>query len=87
MNISALEAFVEQENQWRAIFKQPALSLLNAKDRQYIADSIDGKLSPEHLHCDGEISPAQAREKYRFLARCAEELRSIDPTVKFYEYN
>ena len=86
MNISALEAFVERENKWSAIFGAKPLSLLNAKDRQKIADKIDSQLSPENLHCDGEISAAEARQKYRFLTRCAEELLSIDPTVKFYEF-
>jgi hypothetical protein len=87
MSISALEAFVERENKWSAIFGAKPLSLLNAKDRQTIADKIDSQLSPENLHCDGEISAAQAREKYRFLSRCAEELLSIDPTVKMWEYS
>ena len=87
MSISALEAFVERENKWSAIFNEKPLSLLNAVDRQKIADKIDSQLSPENLHCDGEISAAQAREKYRFLSRCAEELLSIDPTVKMWEYS
>jgi hypothetical protein len=87
MSISALEAFVERENKWSAIFGSKPLSLLNAADRQKIADKIDSQLSPENLHCDGEISASQAREKYRFLSRCAEELLSIDPTVKMWEYS
>jgi hypothetical protein len=86
MNIRALETFVEQQNRWRAIFGKPALSLLSAKDRQYIAEEIDCQLSPENLSCDGEITPRQAQEKYRYLTRCARELLSVDPAVKFYEY-
>jgi len=30
-------------------------------------DRIDCKLSPENLHCDGEISHAQAMKKYKIL--------------------
>ena len=86
MNISNLESFVERENKWSAIFGSQPLSLLNAADRQKIADKIDCALSPENLHCDGEISASQARQKYRFLTRCAEELLSIDPSVKMWEY-
>ena len=86
MNIATLEAFVEQENAWAAIIKQPQLSLLNAKDRQKIADRIDSQLSPENLSCDGELSATEVNRRYRNLTRCAAQLLSIDPTVKFYEY-
>ena len=86
MNISTLEAFVEQENRWSAIFKGRQLSLLNAKDRQALAGLIDNRLSPENLSCDGEISRTEVNRRYRQLTRCAEQLLSIDPAVKFYEY-
>lgn len=87
MNISTLEQYVEQKNRWGAIFGSKPLSLLNAKDRQQIADSIDADLSPENLTCDGELRGSQVQAKYRMLTRAAEELRSIDPSVKFYEFN
>jgi hypothetical protein len=86
MNISTLEAFVEQENRWSAVFKGRQLSLLNAKDRQALAGLIDNRLSPENLSCDGEISRTEVNRRYRELTRCAEQLLSIDPAVKFYEY-
>ena len=86
MNIATLEAFVQQENAWAAIIKQPQLSLLNSRDRQKIADRIDSQLSPENLSCDGELSRSQVNQRYRNLTRCAAQLLSIDPTVKFYEY-
>lgn len=87
MNISTLEAFVEQENKWAAVFKGRQLSLLNAKDRQEIADRIDSRLSPENLSCDGELPRAEVNRRYRNLTRCAQELLSIDPSVKFYEFS
>ena len=85
MNIANLEQYVERKNSWGAIFGSKPLSLLNAKDRQKIADSIDADLSPENLTCDGEMTGAQVRQRQAFLFRCAEELICIDPTVKFYE--
>ena len=85
MNISTLEAYVAQKNAWTRIFKGKELSLLNAKDRQAIANSIDADLSPENLTCDGELRGAQVQQKFRYLTRCAEELLSIDPSVTFYE--
>ena len=85
MNISNLEQYVANKNKWRAIFNQPALSLLNAQDRQAIADGIDSEMSPENLTCDGELPRSVVQMKVRNLSRCAEELLSIDPSVTFYE--
>ena len=85
MNIATLEQYVENKNKWRAIFNQPALSLLNARDRQTIADGIDSEMSPENLTCDGELPRSVVQMKVRNLSRCAEQLLSIDPSVTFYE--
>jgi hypothetical protein len=85
MNISTLEQYVEKKNRWRAIFGNSPLSLLNAKDRQSIANSIDSELSPENLTCDGELSRTEVNRRAKFLTRAAEELLSIDPSVTFYE--
>jgi hypothetical protein len=87
MNIKTLEAYVEQKNSWNKIFGKAPLSLLNAADRQRIADMIDGDLSPENLTCDGELSRSAVQAKYRQLTRAAQELLSIDPSVTFYEFN
>ncbi len=84
--MKALENYVEQRNQIRALFKQRPLSLKNAADRQQIADDIDCALSPENLTCDGELSRSVVAQKYRMLTRCAEQLRKLDPSVKFYEF-
>lgn len=85
--MKALETYVEQRNQIRALFKQRPLTLLNTQDRQQIADDIDCSLSPENLTCDGELSRGQVQSKYRMLTQCARELQSIDPSVKFYEFS
>jgi hypothetical protein len=86
-NIQTLEAYVAQMNTWRAVWKKPALSLQSAKDRQTIANSIDGELSPENLTCDGELPANMVRQRYNRLTRCAQELMSIDSTVTFYEFS
>jgi hypothetical protein len=85
--MKALENYVEQRNQIRALFKQRPLSLKNAADRQQIADDIDCSLSPENLTCDGELSCSVVNQKYRMLTRCADQLRKLDPSVKFYEFS
>ena len=86
MNIATLEAYVEQENRWSAMFGGKPLSLLNAADRKRIAEKIDAALSPENLTCDGELSRTEVNRRHRLLTRCAEELQSIDPSVTFYEF-
>jgi hypothetical protein len=88
LNISTLEAYVEQQNKWAKLFNKNAqpLSLLNAKDRQRIAEMIDSALSPENLSCDGELPRAEVNRRYRELTRCAQELKSIDPSVVIYEF-
>jgi len=87
MNISNIEQYVEQKNSWGKIFGSKPLSLLNAADRQKIANSLDADLSPENLTCDGEVRGAALQNKARYLQRCAQELQSIDPAVTFYEFN
>lgn len=87
MNISNIEQYVDGKNKWAALFQGKQLSLLNAADRQKIADSIDADLSPENLTCDGELPRSQVQQRYQFLTRCAQELKSIDPAVTFYEFS
>ena len=86
MNIATLESFVERENKFGAMFGHKPLSLLNTADRQRIADKIDAALSPENLSCDGELPRAEVARRFKFLTRCADELRSIDSNVVIYEY-
>lgn len=87
MNIATIEQYVDGINRWGALFGNKPLSLLNAKDRQKIADRIDSDLSPENLTCDGELPRSQVQQRYQFLTRAARELQSIDPSVTFYEFN
>ncbi len=82
---TSLEAFVERENQFARIFGQAPLKITKAQDRKTIAELIDSRLSPENLHCDGEISASEARRKYQFLAQAARQLQAIDSSVKIYE--
>ena len=86
MNIATLEQYVEQKNSWGKLFGSKPLSLLNAEDRQKIADSIDADLSPENLTCDGELPRAEVQRRYKFLKTAALELKALDPTVEIYEF-
>ena len=54
-----LKAYVDQKNQWNAIFGMAPMDINNDMHRVQIAQTLDGELSPENLHCDGEISQHQ----------------------------
>ena len=70
-----LTNYVEQINSWNAIFKDANIEFpLDASTAQYIGSKLDGELSPENLHCDGEISRAEAQRKYNFLTSVLDEL-------------
>ena len=83
--MKALAKFVEQRNAFNKMFGNKELKLINAADRQKIADIIDSALSPENLTCDGELSTSQVRARYRSLITVANELRAFDPNVTFQE--
>ena len=86
--MKALTAYVEQKNQWHALFGKQAnyLDLNKPADRQRIANMIDAELSPENLTCDGELGAAQVRARYKQLTTVAKELIQLDSSVKFYEF-
>ena len=72
-----LTAYVEQQNGWNAIFgKAPVKMPLSQAAVTDLAKSIDAGLSPENLHCDGEISAAQARKKYNQYQAVLKDLRA-----------
>ena len=81
----AIERYVADKNNWQRLFGGKELSLLNAQDRQKIAQSLDADLSPENLTCDGELPPAEVRKRHTFLVRAAQELKALDPSVVIYE--
>ncbi|MEL0016818.1 MAG: hypothetical protein VW715_16505 [Rhodospirillales bacterium] len=72
-----LTAYVEQQNSWNSIFGQAPMTMpLSQSSVESIARSIDSGLSPENLHCDGEISAREAQTKYNRYMRVLNELRS-----------
>lgn len=83
--MKALTQFVKQRNAFNKMFGNKELTLIDAADRQKIADIIDSSLSPENLTCDGELSRSQVQARYRELMAVARDLKELDPNVKFYE--
>ena len=85
--MKALQNFVDQKNHWNSFFKGPQYNLNTAKDRQALADMIDSALSPENLTCDGELSRTEVNRRYKELMTAAKQLKKLDPSVTFYEYD
>ena len=84
--MQALRKFIEQKNHWNSFFKGEQYEIDTAKGRQRVADMIDSALSPENLTCDGELPRSEVNRRYRELTTAAKQLKQLDPSVKFYEY-
>ena len=70
-----LQAYIDQMNTWGSFFNSPQINFpLSQVQVNDIANKLDGDLSPENLHCDGEISVAEANRKYDFYSNVYKEL-------------
>ena len=65
MSVANLTAWMNQQNSIRKLFGQQPLVL--PRDKVLVIESLECALSPENLHCDGEISRAEAQRKYQYL--------------------
>ena len=73
-----LQHYIDNRNQWNSFFpnsKQITLPL-DQKTVNDLARSLDGDLSPENLHCDGEISQREAQKKYNYYGRVIADLEN-----------
>lgn len=84
--MKALTAYIEQKNQWNAIFKGKQFEVDTAAGRRRVAESIDSEMSPENLTCDGELPRSQVQARYRALTSAAQDLIRLDPSVAQYMY-
>ena len=78
-----VQKYMDQLNFFRVNFEQKppyTINSLNDEVANTLFHSLDGDLSPENLHCDGEISAAQARSKYRFFHKVINELTTAGYT-------
>jgi hypothetical protein len=70
-----LVKFIDDNNRWIALFNKTGMKFpLTQADADDLGRTLDSKLSPENLHCDGEISNAEAMRKYNFLSLVCDEL-------------
>jgi hypothetical protein len=85
--MKALQTFIDQKNHWNSFFKGEQYEIKTAAGRQRVADMIDAALSPENLTCDGELPRAEVNRRYKELTTAAKQLKKLDSSVKFYEYD
>ena len=85
--MQALQKFIDQKNHWNSFFKGEQYEIATAAGRQRVADLIDAALSPENLTCDGELPRAEVNRRYKELTTAAKQLKKLDSSVKFYEYD
>lgn len=75
---SALKNYIETKNRMRRIFNETEISYPGTRaEKAALFDMIDCDLSPENLHCDGEISRSAAAKKARHLNAAANELARL----------
>lgn len=76
MSKQALQAIIERQNMFAGFRKEPTMDIntLTTADADKLYESIDMGLSPENLHCDGEITRTQAQRKYNQYMQAVKEL-------------
>ena len=84
--MTALDAYVDQQNKWNAIFNGVPFEIHTAQGRKRVAQNIDAALSPENLSCDGELPRSQVQARYRALTAAARDLVRLDPSMAQFMY-
>jgi len=73
-----LQQYIEENiNSWRSVVGKPLMSLpLSQEEINDIAEDLDCRMSPENLHCDGEISATEAGRKAGYYCQVFAELKT-----------
>jgi len=75
-----LQAYIKQHNAfdfWPGFVAMPVAPMTSA-EMETIRQKLECDLSPENLHCDGEISANQVRIKARMLNGAMSELAVLE---------
>ena len=78
MSQHALQKIIDRQNMFAGFQNKPEMHIdhLTLEDANGLYETIDCGLSPENLHCDGEISRSQAMAKYRSYMQAVKELKN-----------
>jgi hypothetical protein len=73
-----LRWFLSDLNETRKSLKQKKLTVPTClEDSKCIIDALESRLSPENLHCDGEISFSEAQDNYNYYMNVLEDLEEL----------
>lgn len=72
--MKTLATYIQQRNQWLALFNKGYDLPLSEESVQSLARDIDAEMSPENLCMDGEATVQQVMKKTQFLNQVAQEL-------------
>ena len=76
-----LRNYLDTYNAWQKIFDKTHKTInignMDQKAVDIIAGRLDGDMSPENLHCDGEITYSQAKAKADYYEAVWEELKDV----------
>ena len=77
-----LKAFIKQENTYCKLFNRKPYDATNLseEDCQELLDTLDIRLSPENLSCDGELRGAELAHKARLLYKIRDDLENYAVT-------
>lgn len=76
--MKALKNYIESKNAFRRIFGQAEIKFpVTATEINELYDMLECDLSPENLHCDGEISRSAAAKKARAFNAALKDLSSV----------
>ncbi len=77
MSKQALQKLIDHQNIFASFRNEPVLDIdnLTSDDANALYETIDIGLSPENLHCDGEITRAQASAKFNTYQQAVKELQ------------
>jgi len=83
--MTSLRKYVEEKNRIRRLYSRDLIVIPRKNSHpekrlekaRNIFSLLAGDLSPENLHCDGEISAAAARRKFKFFNAAWKQLENI----------
>jgi len=79
MSKQALQKVIDRQNMFAGFREEEEVDIntLSKAQANALYENIDCGLSPENLHCDGEITRTQAIAKYRSYMQAVKELKRL----------
>lgn len=87
-NKALVQQYLDELNPWRVPYGDPAFTLpLTDDETEEVFDRLESAVSPENLHCDGEISNKAAERKLNYLLLVWKALEDVTGIERENEYD